>query len=149
MDEPSTHTVSPAPVRKAGEDSLASRSARARRKEDPRNKIIGQCLRDARVTHGLSMQQMAEKAGVHWSSVGKYEKGQQAIPLAYVYLVSRITGVPIGDLFDPAAARSRPAKVVNEADEMSAVVWHWIRIPEPNIRRAIVTLVRNIAQARS
>lgn len=106
--------------------------------------------------HGFSLQQLAKEAGVHWASIGKYEKGQQFIPLDYVYMVSRITGVPIGSLFGRLEAptmtpafRDGSVRVDSEADEVPRLVRAWSRIPGHKLRRAIVRLVRNIADAQS
>lgn len=55
----------------------------------------------ARVSAGMTQQELAEKIGVSRCMVNRWERGRAPIKAAYVYAISKITGFPEADIILP------------------------------------------------
>lgn len=108
--------------------------------EAARNKEIGRRLRAARLAAGFSLKDMSERAGVHLSSIGKYEAGEQRIPASHVHAVAKACGVPLASLFGDDAV------FAGDPPEMAELARSFERIPNARARRAILALARQIAE---
>jgi transcriptional regulator with XRE-family HTH domain len=64
---------------------------------DPRAQL-GHSVRQARKGLGLSQEQLAEKAGLHWTYVGGIERGERNVSLMNIVKIARALGVPPSQL---------------------------------------------------
>ena len=66
---------------------------------DPR-KPIGQAVRTRRVALGLTQEQLAEKAGLHWTFISGVERGVRNISIVKLHRIAVSLGVRLRDLVD-------------------------------------------------
>ena len=64
---------------------------------------FGQRVRQLRLKKGWSQEQLAEKAGRHWTYIGGIERGERNVTLAVVSDIARALGVDIRALFTKGA----------------------------------------------
>lgn len=69
----------------------------------PRNattRAFGDRLRAAREDLGLSQEAAAQQCGIHWTALGKIERGQRSLRLETLVKLIDGLGLDAGDLFD-------------------------------------------------
>ncbi len=66
---------------------------------DPR-KSLGQTIRVRRETLGLTQEQLAEKAGLHWTFISGVERGVRNISIMKLHSIALALGVSLRDLVD-------------------------------------------------
>ena len=74
---------------------------RARGQRDARNeatRTFGQRVRDQRQKLGLSQEAAAERCGIHWTQLGKVERGQRSLRLETIMKIADGLGIDAGDL---------------------------------------------------
>ena len=62
--------------------------------ENKVNKIVGLNIRNQRIKHRWTQTQLAEKLGVSFQQVGKYEKGQNGLSAIRLLEISKHFNVP-------------------------------------------------------
>src|SRR5262249_49778161 len=72
---------------------------------------VGERIRIQRLQSGLSQTSLAEKLGVTFQQVQKYEKGVNRVGAGRLTKIAKVLGVPVSSLFgaDDAGARSNSA----------------------------------------
>lgn len=66
------------------------------------NKTDGDILREARLNAGLSMQELADKAGLKWAAIQAMEAGRYSGRIASKMKLSAALGIPLKELFPMA-----------------------------------------------
>lgn len=66
---------------------------------DPR-KPLGQTIRARRDALGLTQEQLAEKAGLHWTFISGVERGIRNISILKLHRIATSLGVRLRDLVD-------------------------------------------------
>ena len=64
---------------------------------------IGARIRLARGTRNLSMAQLAERCGVTYQQMQKYERGQNRVSASRLYVMARALNLPIGFFYEEMA----------------------------------------------
>jgi transcriptional regulator with XRE-family HTH domain len=111
---------------------------------------VGAAIRTLRLMRGMSQVKLAEKLGVTFQQVQKYEKGANRIGAGRLPLVAKTLGVSIGDLFEEQAAASEnggavPTKLVTDSATVRLLT-AYATIGDRAIRRNISELVERIAE---
>jgi transcriptional regulator with XRE-family HTH domain len=75
------------------------RARKAASVEHPIDAHVGRRLREERLTAGLSQEKLAEKVGVTFQQIQKYERGENRISAARLYDVAQAMGVSIESLY--------------------------------------------------
>jgi transcriptional regulator with XRE-family HTH domain len=109
---------------------------------------------------GMSQEKLGEKLGLTFQQVQKYEKGINRIGASRLFDLAQVLGVSVQFFYEEAPVpevRSMTAgSVANGPDEHSIVEFlrsrdglelnrAFVRIPDLKARRAIVDLVRSLA----
>lgn len=84
-------------------------------------KKIGQRIRDLRKQKGLSQEQLAEKAGFHFSYIGGVERAEKNITLVNLLKIADALDVQIMDLFMYTKYQQ---SALNEKDELLNQIIH-------------------------
>jgi transcriptional regulator with XRE-family HTH domain len=119
----------------------------AGRKADPLDVMVGAKIRVLRVSRGLSQTDLADKIGVTFQQVQKYEKGANRVGASRLSQIASVLGISIGELFNqsrhkPGDADS-PFRLLTEPGAVR-VLKAYVRT-DPRVRRAIVNLIEGIA----
>jgi len=81
-------------------------------------------LRHLRKEKGLTMEQLAEKVGVHFTTIAKIERHERGLSIDMLAALSRALGVlPIEILGNGASADPRPIRMVPLISASSAANW--------------------------
>jgi transcriptional regulator with XRE-family HTH domain len=103
---------------------------------------IGQRLRMQRKLAGLSQEQLAERLGVTFQQVQKYEKGTNRISASRLFGAARLLSVPVSFFFEGLATSDTQSENVipmtrDEHDLLLA-----FRSAREDVRRPLVALVQ-------
>ena len=120
-----------------------------RRKSDPLDAMVGAKVRVFRINRGISQTALAEKLGVTFQQVQKYEKGANRIGASRLSQIATALDISIADLFEPsrekkAADIDSPFKLLAEPGALR-VLKAYVQTSDPAVRRAIVNLIEGIA----
>ena len=72
---------------------------------------FGQQVRELRLQRKLSQEALADEAGLDRSYIGGVERGQRNVSLRNIDKIARALDIPLVDLFGPASAEARQARV--------------------------------------
>ena len=126
---------------------------------------VGNRVRMRRLLIGMSQERLGKELGLTFQQIQKYEKGTNRISASRLYRMAQVLGVPVQYFFEdlPAAAGGEPvaaaaggmAESRNQAmimdflgsSEGLQLNRHFATIRDPDVRRAVVDLVRNLAKA--
>lgn len=90
----------------------------AARKPDPLDLMVGDRIRMFRVRRGVSQIMLAERIGVTFQQVQKYERGTNRVGASRLSVIASALGVSVGELFESSEARScnpsSPARLLAE-----------------------------------
>jgi transcriptional regulator with XRE-family HTH domain len=119
--------------------------------------LIAERVRAHRRQLGLSQSQLAEKLGVTFQQVQKYEKGTNRISAGRLFEMARLFNVPVQTLYPESEVSIERAE--NRTGELQAISefvvsadgWRlchsFLRVKYPKMRKAIIALVQEIAES--
>jgi transcriptional regulator with XRE-family HTH domain len=118
------------------------------RRPDPLDVMVGVKIRVFRNHRGLSQSDLAEKIGVAFQQVQKYESGANRVGAGRLSRIAAALGISIGELFEPSQRKSpnskSPLHLLAERDALR-VLKAFARMTDPRVRRAIAQLVESVA----
>lgn len=116
---------------------------------------VGSRVRLRRTLLGLSQTNLADKLGLTFQQVQKYERGHNRIGAGRLYKLSQVLDVPVSFFFDDmgemipqtSAAAQLGGTAANDPGQMSKretleLVRAYYRIRDPRVRKAIFELVK-------
>jgi transcriptional regulator with XRE-family HTH domain len=68
--------------------------------------VFGANLRRARLHLGLTQEQLAERAALHWTYVGSVERGERNVSVDNICRLAWALGHEVSELLSPPEARS-------------------------------------------
>ena len=77
---------------------------------------VGRKIREARILHGLSQTALAEKVGIAFQQLQKYESASNRVSCSRLYDIARVLGVPVQALFAGAAGDKQIDQHVKESN---------------------------------
>ena len=134
---------------------------RGSRRANPIDVHVGSRVRLRRMLLGMSQEKLGEHLGLTFQQIQKYEKGINRIGASRLFDLSKVLGVPVQFFYEEAPA-SEPSQLVRDGfaekppAESSIVDFlrsrdglelnkAFVRISDAKARRAIVDLVRSLA----
>jgi transcriptional regulator with XRE-family HTH domain len=118
---------------------------------DSRDIDIGRRIRAQRLVRGMSQTDLANRIGITFQQVQKYEKGVNRVGAGRLTRIAEVLGVPVAFLFGaseaPAGSPSEGANAAFAFLETAGalrLVHAYADIKNPRIRRALVTLAEQI-----
>ena len=115
--------------------------------------LVGSRVRFRRTEIGLTQQALAEQLGVTFQQVQKYEKGSNRIGAGRLQEVARALGVPISYFFEGLSGDAKDnedhgsSANVMRVSGASDLLRAYAQIGSPVIRRAVLDLIRKLADA--
>lgn len=107
----------------------------------PIDVFVGNKIRLTRAARGISQQQLADKLGISFQQLQKYERGINRISASRLWEVSQALGVPISYFFDGADSGN-----LEEFEELSTrtieLAAQINQIPNEAVKNQIVGLIR-------
>ena len=112
---------------------------------------VGKRIRHRRWMVGMTQQQLAEKVGIKFQQIQKYETGMNRVSASRLWDISEALSVPVDFFFEGLEAGSKPAETTLPGDiladkEALELVRSYYAIPE-NQRRRLFELARVLSDA--
>jgi transcriptional regulator with XRE-family HTH domain len=124
----------------------------ATRKSGPLDAMVGARIRMLRVNRGVSQTVLAERIGVTFQQVQKYERGANRVGASRLAQIASVLDVSVGEFFESSRAGppglNSPVHLLAEPDARR-VLEDYARTPSPRIRPCIAKLVESIADRTS
>ena len=118
------------------------------RKSGPLDAMVGARIRMFRINRGMSQTTLAERIGVSFQQVQKYELGANRVGASRLSQIASVLGVSVGELFESSGAGSRalnsPVHLLAKPGALR-VLKAYARTPSPRVRLCIAKLVESIA----
>ena len=116
---------------------------------DAVDKHVGSRVRMRRMMLGMSQEKLADRLGVTFQQVQKYEKGRNRIGAGRLQHISHILHIPVAFLFDGSPNGEAPlppyvSDFLTTAEGLT-LVEAFMRIENPALRRRIVELIEHVA----
>ena len=118
------------------------------RKSGPLDAMLGARLRTLRVSRGISQAVLAEKIGVSFQQVQKYERGANRVGANRLVQIAAVLDVSVTEFFESVRTKSPGLKSpIHLLAEPGA--WQVLEAcahePSPRVRSCIVKLMESIA----
>lgn len=118
------------------------------RKSGPLDAMVGAKIRMFRINRGMSQALLAERIGVTFQQVQKYEKGANRIGASRLSQIASVLGISVGELFESSGGGSSglnsPVHLLAEPGALR-VLKAYVRTTNPRVRLRIAKLVESIA----
>jgi transcriptional regulator with XRE-family HTH domain len=126
---------------------------------NPTDAYVGGRLRLLRTKQNISQQEIAERLGISFQQVQKYEKGINRIGASRLQHVAQIFGVQVDCFFDGAprvagsVRKNKQAVSMDYVDaffagaEGKALARAFLQIKDSTVRRSIIHMVEALAQS--
>lgn len=134
---------------------------RSSRRPNPIDAHVGSRVRLRRMLLGVSQEKLGEQLGLTFQQIQKYEKGVNRIGASRLWDLSRVLNVPIQYFYDEAVIADGAAAGPPGIEETASETYFadfltsresvelnkaFARIEDARTRRAILDLVRSLAQ---
>ena len=131
------------------------------RRPNPIDVHVGSRVRLQRMLLGISQEKLGERLGLTFQQIQKYEKGVNRIGASRLFDLAQVLGVPVQFFYDAApVAETATAASAGFADRPGdTYIFDFLntreglelnkafaRISDPKARRAILDLVRSLAE---
>jgi transcriptional regulator with XRE-family HTH domain len=118
------------------------------RKTGPLDAMVGARISMLRVNRGMSQAMLAERIGVTFQQVRKYERGADRVGARRLSQIASVLGVSVGELFESSEAASpglnSPLRLLAEPGALR-VLKAYARTTSPRVRLCVAKLVESIA----
>ena len=120
------------------------------RKSGPLDAMVGSKIRMFRINRGMSQTALAERIGVSFQQVQKYEKGANRVGASRLSQIASVLGITVGELFESSqekiTAANSPVHLLAEPGALR-VLKAYLRT-NSRVRLAIARLVESIADQK-
>lgn len=103
-------------------------------------KQFGERVRELRKAQGLSQEEFAEKADLHYTYIGGVERGERNLSLKSIELIASALKIEIRELFMPHL----PEKAGVESNKIISDINHLLTSKNIGILRLIKQLIKDI-----
>ncbi len=116
----------------------------------PTDVAVGKRVRELRIRAGLSQQALAEKIGLSFQQVQKYEKGANRMGASRLIQIANILEVPVEALFEgletseTSSANAEQSPVLDR--DAAKVARDWVRIRDDSTREIVRNMIRTLAR---
>ncbi|WP_308915745.1 helix-turn-helix transcriptional regulator [Jannaschia sp. LMIT008] len=109
---------------------------------------VGKRVRHRRWMVGMTQQQLAEKVGIKFQQIQKYETGMNRVSASRLYEIANTLGVPVGHFFEgleDGVAQHAEQDFLSDKEAME-LIRSYYAIPE-NQRRRLFDLARVLSES--
>jgi transcriptional regulator with XRE-family HTH domain len=121
----------------------------ATRKSGPLDAMVGTRISILRVGRGMSQATLAERIGVTFQEVQKYERGAIRVGASRLSQIASVLGVSVGELFESSTAGSpglnSPVHLLAEPGALR-VLKAYARTASPRVRLCFAKLVESVVR---
>ena len=122
------------------------------RKSGPLDAMLGARIQMLRLSRGISQAALAEKIGVSFQQVQKYERGTHRVGTNRLARIASVLDVSVTEFFESSRTKppglKSPIHLLAEPGALQ-VLKAYARTPSPRVRSCIVKLIESIADRSS
>ena len=132
--------------------------------KNPIDAYVGAQIKQRRTIVGMSQTELANRLGITFQQVQKYEKGANRVGSSRLYEISEILGVPLQSFFDgvedviqkknsKTADKRTKDTTLGKFDEFISspsgvdMIKAFVEIDNPAVRKQIAALVKSVSKA--
>jgi len=117
---------------------------KSKRKASEIDCLIGQNIRNIRLSQNISQEQLAKILGTSFQQIQKYESGKNRISASSLFRLAEFTNAPIDAFFYGAKDFDKKKSLPPVIDkELFALFDLFQKIPDQNMQRQIKTLLKS------
>lgn len=112
------------------------------------DRVIGTRIRERRILLGIPQQELADRIGVAYQQLSKYERGTNRLWAARLFEIALVLNVPLSFFFEgfedgqiPAESRSQRERICLDTARSFS------RIPHPSQQEAVHQIIRSLLPA--
>lgn len=130
--------------------------------KNPIDAYVGAQIKQRRAMVGMSQTELANRLGITFQQVQKYEKGANRVGSSRLYEISEILGVPLQSFFEgveevipkkntkKADKRTKDSTLVKFDEFLSSpsgvdMIRAFVEIDDPTVRKQLAALVKSIS----
>ena len=112
---------------------------------------VGQAIRFHRKNAKMTLQGLADRLGIAYQQVQKYETGVNRVGAGRLMEIAEILNIPVASFFDNTRGQTEEPGAAMSDDPDTALqgrqflVW-FLRIKDPAKRRAALSYIRSLAE---
>jgi transcriptional regulator with XRE-family HTH domain len=112
------------------------------------SKEIGKMIREMRKAAGMSQMQLADKIGVSYQQVQKYEKGASKLNVPRLLQIAEIFGVPVMTFLEEPRIRVAEAHVPYQSltDEEARLLMLYRRLKRRKLKETFTEMLKDIVK---
>ncbi|UWU23018.1 helix-turn-helix domain-containing protein [Rhizobium sp. CB3060] len=126
---------------------------------NPVDASVGARVRLQRLMLGWSQQRLAQRIGVTFQQVQKYETGANRIGSSRLQMIADALAVPVAYFFLDGSTRAQPAEnavAIPDLEDLSAFLMStegaslnkaFMKIVDPAIRQSVLAMVKSLSEA--
>ena len=132
--------------------------------KNPIDAYVGAQIKQRRTIVGMSQTELANRLGITFQQVQKYEKGANRVGSSRLYEISEILGVPLQSFFEgvedviqkknsKTADKRTKDTTLGKFDEFISspsgvdMIKAFVEIDNPSVRKQIAALVKSVSRA--
>ncbi len=111
---------------------------------------IGQIIRDARLASNLSQMQLAEKLGISYQQIQKYEKGMTELTLTRLYQIAEALEIPINTFIQEKnlIVSEPPSFYGRLSSEEEILLRLYRKIRSAKTKKTIITVIKALSEQK-
>jgi transcriptional regulator with XRE-family HTH domain len=116
---------------------------------NPVDSHVGRKIREARILNGLSQTALAQKVGITFQQLQKYESAANRVSCSRLYDLARVLGVPVQAFFAGAGAEPESADQSPVTPQQAGVTLDLATAYsklDPNLRSQLSKTAKSIAK---
>jgi transcriptional regulator with XRE-family HTH domain len=117
----------------------------ATRKSGPLDALVGARIRMFRMNRGMSQIVLAERTGVNYQLLQKYERGTERVGANRLSRIAAVLGVSVGELFECEAGSSGMSLRLLTEPGAFRVLKAYAQTTNPRVVHSLAKLVEGIA----
>lgn len=120
------------------------------KRPNPIDVHVGRKIREARILNGLSQSALAEKVGITFQQLQKYESAANRVSCSRLYDLARILGVPVQAFFAGAGSNEEQGEQIQHSPQPEGVTLDLATAYSklaPNLRSQLSKTAKSIAKS--
>lgn len=114
---------------------------------DPVDLFVGQRLKAARLTSGLSQAELGKAMGLSFQQVQKYERGTNRISASMLVRAGKALGVPVADFFPDDDIDLKAESIDIRATRGGATLAEYFLAMDPAQRAVLLQVAQEFARS--
>jgi transcriptional regulator with XRE-family HTH domain len=131
-------------VRKSVSSRKAPEYGRGTGVPDPIDVYVGTQIRTRRLLLGLNQEELAQRLGLTFQQVQKYESGANRVSASRLWEIAAILKMPIAYFFPADQGPDQPNEQLQRPESIELIRFYYA-IPDPRMRQQFFEMVKTVS----